>query len=78
MRRQSGPRRVRLYDARAAGLTYLANKGVLGHILARWAGHANVKTTEKWYVKPGVDDLRPAAEAWGGVVEAGTPVREIL
>jgi integrase len=75
---RSGLRRVRLYDARAACLTYLANKGVLDHILARWAGHTNVKTTKKWYVKPGVDDLRPAAEAWGGLVEATTPVGEIL
>ncbi|MGW7544734.1 transposase [Streptomyces sp. NPDC054770] len=27
--------------------TYLANNGVPDHILARWVGHTNVKTTEK-------------------------------
>lgn len=55
-------RRVRLYDARASCLTYLANSGVPDHILARWAGHTDVKTTKKWYVKPHAEDLRPAAE----------------
>ncbi|MFJ2007061.1 tyrosine-type recombinase/integrase [Streptomyces chartreusis] len=65
-----GLRRVRLYDARAWCLTYLANNGVPDHILARWAGHANVKTTKKWYVKPGVEDLRGAADTWDGLSEA--------
>ncbi|WP_282697623.1 site-specific integrase [Streptomyces sp. CC208A] len=60
-------RRVRLYDARASCLTYLANKGVPDHILARWAGHTSVNTTKKWYVKPDVEDLRGAAVAWGGL-----------
>lgn len=58
-----GLRRVRLYDARASCLTFLANNGVPDHILARWAGHTNVKTTKKWYVKPDVEDLRAAATA---------------
>lgn len=60
-------RRVRLYDARSSCLTYLANKGVPDHILARWAGHTNVKTTKKWYVKPDVEDLRGAATTWDGL-----------
>ncbi|MEU1626081.1 hypothetical protein ABZ746_12295 [Streptomyces sp. NPDC020096] len=75
---ENGLRRVRLYDARASCLTYLANSGVPDHILARWAGRTNVKTTEKWYVKPDVEDLRPAAEAWGGRASVPTPVREKL
>ncbi|MFH9735006.1 site-specific integrase [Streptomyces sp. NPDC017260] len=62
-----GPRRVRLYDARASCLTFLANNGVPDHILARWAGHTNVKTTKKWYVKPDVEDLREAATTWDGL-----------
>ncbi|MFD9290293.1 tyrosine-type recombinase/integrase [Streptomyces sp. NPDC060030] len=45
-------RRVRLYDARASCLTYLANNGVPDHLLARWAGHSDVRTTKRWYVKP--------------------------
>jgi integrase len=67
-----GLRRVRLYDARASCLTYLANNGVPDHILARWAGHANVKTTKKWYVKPSVEDLRGAAVTWEGLHGAPT------
>ncbi|WP_329454838.1 hypothetical protein [Streptomyces sp. NBC_01497] len=63
----NGLRRVRLYDARASCLTYPANTGVPDHLLAVWAGHTNVKTTKKWYVKPDVVDLLPAAEAWGGL-----------
>lgn len=62
-----GLRRVRLYDARSSCLTYLANNGVPDHILARWAGHTNVKTTKKWYVKPDVEDLREAATTWDGL-----------
>ncbi|MFE0802553.1 tyrosine-type recombinase/integrase [Streptomyces sp. NPDC058812] len=62
-----GLRRVRLYDARASCLTFLANNGVPDHILARWAGHTNVKTTKKWYVKPDVEDLREAASTWDGL-----------
>ncbi|MEU3201112.1 site-specific integrase [Streptomyces sp. NPDC006996] len=62
-----GLRRVRLYDARASCLTFLANNGVPDHILARWAGHTNVKTTKKWYVKPDVEDLREAATTWDGL-----------
>ncbi|MCM2393930.1 site-specific integrase [Streptomyces albipurpureus] len=71
-------RRVRLYDARASCFTYLANNGVLDHILARWAGHTNVKTTKRWYVKPDVEDLRGAAQTWGGLVAAEGEVREKL
>jgi integrase len=62
-----GLRRVRLYDARASCLTFLANNGVPDHILARWAGHTNVKTTKKWSVKPDVEDLREAATTWDGL-----------
>lgn len=62
-----GLRQVRLYDARSSCMTYLANNGVKDHILARWAGHTNVKTTKRWYVKPDVEDLRGAATTWDGL-----------
>ncbi|MFJ8606399.1 tyrosine-type recombinase/integrase [Streptomyces sp. NPDC093675] len=64
-------RRVRLYDARASCLTYLANKGVPRHILARWAGHTNPRTTDRFYIKPDVEDLRDAARTWEGL--SGVP-----
>ncbi|MFE6459471.1 tyrosine-type recombinase/integrase [Streptomyces cinereoruber] len=77
-----GIRRVRLYDARSSCLTYLANNGVPDHILARWAGHSDVKTTKRWYVKPDVEDLRGAAATWGalhgpaaGVAGSGSGIR---
>ncbi|MEU8888098.1 hypothetical protein [Streptomyces sp. NPDC048442] len=60
-------RRVRLFDARASCFTYLANNGVPEHLLARWAGRTNVKTTKQWYVKPDIEDLRPAAQTWEGL-----------
>lgn len=66
-------RRVRLYDARASCFTYLANQGVPDRLLARWAGHTDVRTTKRWYVKPDVEDLRPAAEMWGGPASAPAP-----
>lgn len=44
----------------------LADNGVPDHILARWAGHATVKTTKKWYVRPDGEDLREAATTWDG------------
>jgi integrase len=67
-------RRVRLYDARASCFTYLANNGVPDHLLARWAGHTDVRTTKRWYVKPDVEDLRAAADTWGGLASLATPV----
>lgn len=71
-----GLRGVRVYDARASCFTFLANKGVPDHILARWAGHTNVKTTKRWYVKPDLEDLREAATAWDGSHGVPTPARE--
>jgi integrase len=62
-----GLRRVRLYDARSSCFTFRANNGVPDHILARWAGHTNVKTTKRWYVKPDVEDLRGVATTWDGL-----------
>ncbi|MCX5203199.1 site-specific integrase [Streptomyces sp. NBC_00237] len=67
-------RRVRLYDARASCFTYLANNGVPDHLLARWAGHTDVRTTQRWYVKPDVEDLRSAADTWNGLIGLPTPV----
>ncbi len=41
-------------SARASCLTYLAAKGVPDQWLARRAGHSDVRTTKRWYVKPNV------------------------
>lgn len=63
---------LKSFKALQACLTFLANNGVPDHILARWAGHTNVKTTKKWYVKPDVEDLREAATTWDGLHGAAT------
>ncbi|MCC0099445.1 site-specific integrase [Streptomyces flavotricini] len=60
----SGLRKVRLYDARHSCLTYLAVNGVPDVVLAAWAGHTNATFTKLKYVRPGVEDLRSAADAW--------------
>lgn len=73
-----GLRQVRLYDARSSCFTYLANRGVEDHILARWAGHTNVKTTQRWYIKPDVEDLRGAATVWEGLHGVQPQAREKL
>ena len=59
-----GLRRVRLYEARSPCLTFLANNGVPDPILARGAGHTNIQTAKRWYVKPDVEDLRGATTTW--------------
>jgi integrase len=58
-----GVRKVRLYDARHACLTYLAGLGVPDVVLAAWAGHADGGTLAKRvYVKPDLSHLKQAAE----------------
>lgn len=67
-------KRVRSSDARASCFTYLANNGVPDHLLARWAGQTDVRTTKRWYVKPDVEDLRSTADAWSGLTGLPTHV----
>jgi integrase len=55
-------RKVRLYDARHACLTFLAVNGVPDVILAAWAGHVNSAFTKRIYVHPSPDDLRVASD----------------
>lgn len=57
-----GVRRVRLYDARHACLTYLAGVGVPDVVLAAWAGHADGGSLAKRvYVHPDLSHLLVAA-----------------
>lgn len=57
----AGVRRVRLYDARHACLTYLATCGVPDVVLAAWAGHTDPSFTKRVYVKPDASHLKAAA-----------------
>lgn len=57
-----GVRKVRLYDARHACLTYLAGAGVPDVVLAAWAGHADGGTLAKRvYIHPDFSHLKVAA-----------------
>lgn len=56
-------RRVRLYDARHACLTYLATSGVPDVIVSAWAGHADLTTAKRVYVHPSAKDLEQGRDA---------------
>lgn len=68
----AGMRKVRLYDARSACLTYLHNKGVPPAIIAAWAGHADGGVMAlRAYIRPSAKDLEQGRDAlntlFGGV-----------
>lgn len=52
-----GVRKVRLYDARHACLTYLATSNVPDVIVSAWAGHADLSFTKRTYVHPDAESL---------------------
>lgn len=56
-------RKVTLYDARHACLTYLATNGVPDVIVSAWAGHADLSFTKRVYVHPSAEDLRAGSDA---------------
>ncbi|QES57634.1 hypothetical protein DEJ51_28475 [Streptomyces venezuelae] len=49
---QAGVRRVRLYDARHACLSWMANNGVPDTVVSAWAGHSDLSFTKRVYVHP--------------------------
>lgn len=60
--KKTGLRKIRLYLARTATLTLLANAGVPDQVLADWAGHTSAATTRKFYVKKNPKTLGAARE----------------
>ena len=56
-------RRVRLYDARHACLTFLAASGVPDVVVSAWAGHADLSLAKREYVHPTAEHLREASDA---------------
>lgn len=56
-------RKVRLYDARHACLTYLRMSGVPGPIVSAWAGHADLTIADRVYVHPSEKDLEQGRDA---------------
>jgi integrase len=64
----AGVRRVQLYDARHACLTFLATNGVPDVIVSAWAGHADLSFTKRTYVHPSASDLVAARDALAGLL----------
>ncbi len=60
---ETGVRKVRLYDARHAALTYLAVNGVPGVIVSAWAGHSDLSLAARVYVHPSAKDLEQGRDA---------------
>ncbi|HMH76874.1 MAG TPA: tyrosine-type recombinase/integrase [Candidatus Udaeobacter sp.] len=54
---KTGVRKVKLYDARHACLTYLATNGVPDVIVSTWAGHADLSFTKRTYIHPDAESL---------------------
>ncbi len=59
----AGVRKVRLYDARHACLTYLATNGVPDVIVSAWAGHSDLSLAKRVYVHPSAKDLEQGRDA---------------
>ncbi|WP_329615051.1 site-specific integrase [Streptomyces brevispora] len=55
-------RRVTLYMARHAILSWMANNGVPDTVVSAWAGHADLSFTKRIYVHPDPQSLRAGSE----------------
>ncbi|GBQ01025.1 site-specific integrase [Streptomyces spongiicola] len=55
-------RKVRLYDARHACLSWMANNGVPDTVVSAWAGHADLGFTKRVYVHPDPQSLKAGSE----------------
>ncbi|MFC8088863.1 tyrosine-type recombinase/integrase [Streptomyces sp. NPDC057301] len=58
----AGVRRVRLYDARHACLSWMANNGVPDTVVSAWAGHSDLSFTKRVYVHPDPQSLKVGSE----------------
>jgi integrase len=69
--RQASMRKVRLYDARHACLTFLSVSGVPGPIVGAWAGHADLSMAQRVYVHPSAKDLEQGRDALNVLLGGG-------
>lgn len=58
-------RRVRLYDARHACLSWMANNGVPDVVVSAWAGHADLGFTKRIYVHSDPQALKAGSDKLG-------------
>ncbi|MGW3044401.1 tyrosine-type recombinase/integrase [Kitasatospora sp. NPDC001159] len=61
----AGVRKVRLYDARHATLSWMANNGVPDTVVSAWAGHSDLSFTKRVYVHPDPQSLKAGSEKLG-------------
>lgn len=61
----AGVRKVRLYDARHACLSWMANNGVPDTVVSAWAGHSDLSFTKRVYVHPDPRSLSTGSEKLG-------------
>ncbi|GHH38230.1 tyrosine-type recombinase/integrase [Streptomyces candidus] len=61
----AGVRKVRLYDARHACLSWMANNGVPDTVVSAWAGHADLGFTKRIYVHPDPQSLKAGSDKLG-------------
>ncbi|MGA5195672.1 site-specific integrase [Streptomyces exfoliatus] len=62
---QAGVRKVRLYDARHACLSWMANNGVPDTVVSAWAGHSDLSFTKRVYVHPDPQSLKAGSDKLG-------------
>ncbi|SCK37301.1 Site-specific recombinase XerD [Streptomyces sp. WMMB 714] len=63
--RSAAVRKVRLYDARHACLSWMANNGVPDVVVSAWAGHADLSFTKRRYVHSDPQSLAAGSEKLG-------------
>ncbi|MFE5602714.1 tyrosine-type recombinase/integrase [Streptomyces coelicoflavus] len=61
----AGVRKTRLYDARHACLSWMANNGVPDTVVSAWAGHADLGFTKRIYVHADPQSLKAGSEKLG-------------
>ncbi|WP_405790850.1 tyrosine-type recombinase/integrase [Streptomyces sp. NBC_01367] len=62
---EAGVRKVRLYDARHACLSWMANNGVPDTVVSAWAGHSDLSFTKRVYVHPDPQSLKAGSDKLG-------------
>lgn len=70
---ETGVRKVRLYDARHAVLTWMANNGVPDTVVSAWAGHTDLSFTKRTYVHPDPHSLKAGSEKLGELLASPAP-----
>ncbi|MFF1707516.1 tyrosine-type recombinase/integrase [Streptomyces sp. NPDC058252] len=69
---EASVRRIRLYDARHACLSWMANNGVPDTVVSAWAGHSDLPFTKRVYVHPSVSSCK-----WCGNDQGRVPAHRV-